>query len=159
MKEFRKQWSWPTGLADKMYYIIRKWDNQYERTGRIYKSRRVPHERYGEEMPETEIIMRIHTLAFTYPELKWLNSILQTEDENTTQARIFAEAQKVFEQKQEKGMAPPGFSLSFDLALTRDEVAYLRMLLECIGKYRKPTPSEREGQAKQAKEGVTDGEW
>lgn len=155
MAEFRKQWTWPHGLAQKVYTMIRKWDNQYDNTGRIYKARAAANARYGMDLPDTEVLVRMHELTFTYSEIKWLASTLNTEDELTTQAVIFTKAVEVFEKKQEEGRVAAGMALPFEMAMTHDEVKYIRMLLECIGLYRKPTPSERAQQAKD----VAKGEW
>ena len=143
MTEFRKQWTWPHGLGDKVYYMIRKWDNQYNNTGRIFKARAAANARYGMELPDTIVEVRMHELTFTYSEIRWLNSILQTEDKNTRQAVIIARAVELFEKKQNEGRAAPGMALPFDMAFTHDEVKYIRKLLECIGLYLRPTPSEK----------------
>ena len=155
MAEFRKQWTWPHGLAEKVYVMIRKWDHQYNNTGRIFKSRVLANARYGMDLPDTKVLVRMHELTFTYSEIKWLASILNTEDETTSQAVIFNKAVAVFEQKQEAGRVAAGMALPFEMAMTHDEVKYIRMLLECIGMYRKPTPSERAERAK----GVSKGDW
>jgi hypothetical protein len=155
MGAFRKQWTWPVGLADKVYTQIRKWDNQYNNTGRIFKSRAIANARYGMDVPDTKVLVRMHELTFTYSEIKWLAGILHTEDPGTSQAVIFAKAQEVFEEKQSSGRVVAGMALPFEMALTHDEVKYIRMLLECIGLYRKPTPSEKVEQAK----GVAKADW
>ena len=147
MGKFRKQWTWPHGLADKVYLSIIRWDNAYD-NGRIAKSRLAANARYGMELPDTIVEIRMHDITFTYSELKWLNSIIQTEDTETTQAVIFSRALTMFEEKQSSGRVAAGMALPFELAFTHDEVKYIRMLLECIGKYRRPTPSERAQQAK-----------
>ena len=151
----KKNWTWPYGLADQVYQKIRAWHNTYHSRGRIHKAMRVPHERFGEEMPKTKVLMRVHTLQFNYNQLKWLSGILQLEDPDTTQAHILAKTLEIFEEKQQTGRATPGISLPFDLALTEDEVNYIRKLLECIGVWRRPTPSELEA----AGEDVAKGDW
>ena len=153
METKKKQWSWPLGLANTVYFKIRKWFNQYENSGVIHKSKRVPHERFGMDIPETKIIMRLHTVAFTYPEIKWLCQILQTEDPNTTQCKIFDKCKELFEQMQESGRVAAGVQYPFERAMTKDEVGYVKMLLECIGIYRRPTPSERRAAGEQIEEG------
>ena len=155
MGEFRKQWTWPTGLADKVYIQIRKWDNQYNNTGRIFKSQLIANSRYGMDVPDTKVLVRMHELTFTYSEIKWLSSILNIEDKSTSQAVIFSKAVEVFEEKQSSGRVVAGMALPFELAFTHDEVKYVRMLLECIGLYRRPTPSEKVEQAKS----VTKADW
>ena len=155
MGEFRKQWTWPAGLADKVYTQVRKWDNQYNNTGRVFKSRAIANARYGMELPDTKVLVRMHELTFTYSEIKWLSELLNTEDSKTSQAAIFAKAVKIFEEKQSSGRVVAGMALPFEMALTHDEVTYIRMLLECIGVYRRATPSEKVEQAKD----VTKADW
>ena len=159
--QVRKQWSWPYGLAEKVYLKVLHWSKNYHNFGMIHKSKRIPHERFGEEMPETLIEMRVHTLTFTHSEIKWLSNILQTEDKDTTQARIFVKAFERFEDMQQKGRAPAGIQLPFDLALTPDEVKYIHMLLDCIRPSPgiKLTPSERKLKAEAEKKGIAGGNW
>ena len=153
MADFRKNWTWPAGLADKVYLMIRKWDNQYDNTGKIFKSRAIASARYGMDLPDTKVLVRMHELTFTYSEMLWLSSILNIEDNHTSQAAIFAKAVEVFEEKQRTGRVVAGMALPFELALTHDEVKYIRMLLECIGKFRRLTPSEKAAQAKDVAKG------
>ena len=151
MGEFRKQWTWPAGLGDRVYAMVRSWSNGYNTRGKIFKSRAAASARFGMELPDTEVQVRMHELSFTYPELKWLSNILDTEDNATTQSVVFAKALKIFESKQEAGRAPAGVALPFELAFTEDEVNYIRKLLECIGIRRQPTPSERAQQQEDVK--------
>ena len=159
MAEFRKQWTWPTGLAEKVYLQIRKWDNQYNNTGRIFKARAIASARYGMDVPDTQVLVRMHELTFTYSEILWLTSILKIENEGynetNSQLAIFSKAVEVFKQKQRDGRVVAGMALPFEMALTHDEVKYIRMLLESIGIRRRPTPSEMAEQAK----GVARGDW
>lgn len=150
MKEFTKQWTWPHGLADKVYLMILRWDRGYD-NGRIAKSRIAANARYGMELPDTVVEARIHDVTFTYSELKWLSGILSLESKGygeNNQTKIFKRALAIFEEKQQSGRVMAGMALPFELAFTHDEVKYVLMLLQCIGKYRKPTPSEREQRAK-----------
>ena len=147
MGEFTKNWTWPRGLADKVFISIIRWDHGYD-NGRIAKSRIAANSRYGMELPDTVVEARMHDLTFTYSEVRWLSDTLSLEDPNTTQAAIFRKVVKVFEEKQQAGRVAAGMALPFELVFTHDEVKYVRMLLECIGRYRKPTPSERAQRAK-----------
>lgn len=154
MGDFTKTWTWPRGLADKVYMTILRWDRTYDK-GRIAKSRIAASARYGMELPDTVVEARVHDLTFTYSELKWLSDILNIEDVETTQAVIFTKAVQLFEDKQKAGRVSAGMALPLEIAFTHDEVKYVRMLLECIGKYRKPTPSERKRRA----EDVAKADW
>lgn len=157
--ETRKPFTWPFGLADQVFLKILNWERNYDRAGSIYKSKRVPHERYGEDMPETKVLLRKHEIKFTYSQIEWLTKTLQLEDPDTTQARIFEAVRERFEEMQRKGKAPDGIQLPFEMAMTHDEVKYVRMLLQCIGKWRRPTPSERKLIAEAEKKGVSSGNW
>jgi hypothetical protein len=145
MGVFRKQWTWPRGLADKVYLSMIRWNHGYDK-GRVAKARVAANARYGMELPDTIIEARIHDITFTYSELKWLSGILCLEAEGygeNNQTKIFKRALEIFEEKQQSGRVVAGMALPFALAFTHDEVKYVCMLLECIGKWRKPTPSER----------------
>ena len=152
----RKEWVWPRAMALSVYNRIRKWYNQYDMSGMIHKSRRIPHGRYGLNLPETEVLVRIHKIEFRYPELKWLTDMIRLEDDQTTQAIIFEKALAQLQEAQNSGRIAIGTAYSMEYALTKDEVGWIMKLLECIGIYpERPTPSE----IKADKQATKDGDW
>lgn len=153
MQATRKQWSWPQGMAFSVYQRITKWFNHYD-DGQIHKSKRIPSERFGLEIPDTKVLLRVHTISFRYNEVKWLKDMLVLEDPNTSQSKVFEILTKKFEDQQDAGRTAPGAELPFQVALTKDEVGYIKILLDCLF-YKKPTPSER----KLAGEDIASGNW
>ncbi len=134
-----RKFTWPEPMASYILNRFLSWHNNYE-SGIPVDPRKVLHPFLGEDGIYTKATRYRHRVQFTYNELKWLVDTLLMEDPKTTQAVIFKQALANHEAKY--GEVNAGKTSYHQLDLTKDEIGYICLLLNCIKLGRK-TPSER----------------
>jgi hypothetical protein len=136
----KRQFTWPRPMADRVYSKVRGWHMVYD-NGRPVNPRKMPHPRYGEDAPITVTTRYKHQIPFNLNELQWMAETFTEENPDTSVARIMTLAKDRHLKAQEQQVIGVGAEWEQEYDLEREEVFYMKRLLERIMLGR-PTPMQ-----------------